>query len=174
MDQPIPAIPTLETERVIMRGFRGEDLDAYLAWASDPEVMRFVGGTATRDQAWRTLALYLGHWQLRGYGLWACERKSDGRLIGRVGLWNPEGWPGIEVGWTLDRAAWGQGYATECGAAALAWGWLNLPATDRILSVINPLNTASCHVAERLGMSVLGPWMLGETETLLYHLDRPA
>jgi len=55
----------------------------------------------------------IGHWTLRGYGTWAVERKSDGAFIGRVGLINPEGWPGLEVGWTLGKPYWGQGYATE-------------------------------------------------------------
>jgi RimJ/RimL family protein N-acetyltransferase len=168
-------IPQLETERTIMRAWRPEDLDAVAAWTSDPEVMRFVGGVQTRHGAWRSLATYLGHWQLRGYGLWAVQRRSDGQLIGRVGLWNPEGWPGIEVGWTFARGAWGQGYATECGAASLAWAWENLPDLERILSVIDPDNWPSRRVAERLGMSVLGPHtLLGELDVLLYATDRPA
>jgi RimJ/RimL family protein N-acetyltransferase len=165
---PVP-VPVLETERTIMRGFCDADLDAAAAWMSDPEVMRFIGGVQTRSAAWRSLATYLGHWQLRGYGLWGIERKADGQLIGRAGLWNPEGWPGIEVGWTFARHAWGQGYATECGAASIAWAWENLPALERIISVIDPANQPSRRVAERLGMQVLGPYkLLGEIDVLLY------
>ncbi len=168
-------IPVLETERTIMRGFGPADLDTVATWMNDPEVMRYLGGVQTRNGAWRSLATYLGHWQLRGYGLWAVERKSDGELIGRVGLWNPEGWPGIEVGWTFARRAWGQGYATECGAATQAWGWEHLPDQARILSVIDPANAASRRVAERLGMAVLGPHkLLGQLDVLLYFCDRPS
>ncbi len=167
-------IPELETERTIMRSWRPGDLDAVAAWMSDPEVMRFVGGAKSRPEAWRNMATYLGHWQLRGYGLWAVQRKSDGAVIGRVGLWNPEGWPGIEVGWTFARRAWNQGYATECGAASVVWGWENLPDLDRIISVIDPENWASRRVAERLGMQVLGPYkLMDELDTLLYGVDRP-
>ncbi len=167
-------VPRLETERTLMRAWRPADLDAVAAWMADRQVMRFVGGIQSRNGAWRSMATYLGHWQLRGYGLWAVQRRSDGRLIGRVGLWNPEGWPGIEVGWTFARHAWGQGYATECGAASLAWGWDNLPGLDRIISVIDPENRASRRVAERLGMRVLGPHrLLGEIDVLLYGSDRP-
>jgi RimJ/RimL family protein N-acetyltransferase len=167
------AIPTLETERTLMRGWRADDLDAVAAWTSDPEVMRFLGGVIDRGQAWRNIALYLGHWQLRGYGLWAVQRKSDGQVIGRVGLWNPEGWPGIEIGWTLAREVWGEGYATECGRAGVDWTWDNLPDLPRLLSVIAPDNRASRRVAEHLGMEVGGTWRLGETETVLYGINRP-
>lgn len=167
-------VPELETERTVMRGFVPDDLAAVAAWSGDPEVMRFLGGAADADQAWRTMALYVGHWHLRGYGLWAVERKSDGQLIGRVGLWNPAGWPGIEIGWAFSRLAWGGGYATECGAATVAWTWANLPELEQILAIIVPENLASRRVAERLGMTVLGPYtLMGEIDTLLYGLDRP-
>jgi RimJ/RimL family protein N-acetyltransferase len=78
---------------------------------ADPEVMRYLGDgqPPNRKDAWRQMALFIGHWALRGYGLWAIERKSDGRLIGRAGLWRPEGWPGLELGWALARASWGRG-----------------------------------------------------------------
>jgi RimJ/RimL family protein N-acetyltransferase len=159
-----------------MRGWGEGDLDAVASWTSDPEVMRFLGGVQDRNQTWRSIAVYLGHWQLRGHGLWAVERRSDQRVIGRVGISNPEGWPGAEVGWTFHRDVWGQGYATECGAAASAWGWANLPEISRLLSIIAPENRGSRKVAERLGMEVVGTWMipvLGDLEALLYGIDRP-
>ena len=63
------------------------------------------------------MALFIGHWALRGYGIWVVER--EGALIGRIGLWQPEGWPGLEVGWLLGRDAWGHGYATEAARASM-------------------------------------------------------
>jgi RimJ/RimL family protein N-acetyltransferase len=165
-------IPILETERTIMRAWYEADLDAYAALVADPEVMRFVGGAQDRNGAWRQIALWLGHWELRGYGLWAVERKSDGVLLGRVGLWNPEGWPGVEVGWALARHAWGQGYAYETAVAATGWAFVNLPI-ERLLSVIDPENGNSRRLAERLGMSVVGSSRLGEIDALLYGVDRP-
>jgi Acetyltransferase (GNAT) domain len=72
-------------------------------------VQRFLGGPVDRARSWRSLAAHIGHWQLRGYGNWALERRGDGRTIGRAGLWNPEGWFGVEVGWRLDRDAWAGG-----------------------------------------------------------------
>ncbi len=114
-------VPRLETERLLLREWRDGDLDVYAELCADPEVMRFLGGPVERAQAWRTMALMAGHWSLRGYGNWVLERRADARLIGRAGLWAPDGWPGTEVGWTLARDAWGAGYATEAGRAAMAW-----------------------------------------------------
>jgi len=148
-------IPQLETERLILRAFRQEDLDAWASFSADPEVMRFLDGPVARSDAWRSMSATLGHWVLRGYGMWAVERKSDGVLIGRVGLINPEGWPGLEVGWTLGRPFWGRGYATEAAAATMRYGFLTQPV-DRLISNIDPGNIASQAVAMRLGETI-GP-----------------
>ena len=98
------------------------------------------------------MAFQTGHWVLRGYGNWVVERKLHGVVIGRVGLWNPEGWFGVEVGWKLARHAWGQGYVMEAATAAITWAFDELDC-DRLISVINPDNAASIRVAERLGMT---------------------
>jgi RimJ/RimL family protein N-acetyltransferase len=86
----------LETERLRLRMFRETDLDAHAAMSADPEVMRYLGATGeplTRLDAWRQMAMFLGHWQLRGYGVWAVEERASGTFVGRIGLFNPEGWP---------------------------------------------------------------------------------
>lgn len=145
-------IPELETERLRLRALRLEDLDAYARMYADPEVMRFLeqGLPADRGSAFRSLAVHLGHWQLRGYGQWALEDLATGNFVGRAGLWQPEGWPGLEVGWVLAREAWGNGYATEAGRAAIAYAF-DVLGTDEVISLIRPENTASIRVAERLG-----------------------
>jgi len=99
LEPPDLPIPELRTERLRLRGWRDSDLDAYAAIAADEETMRWVGGMQSRSMAWRALALYAGHWALRGYGLWAVEH--GGELVGRIGLWRPEGWLGLELGWLL-------------------------------------------------------------------------
>lgn len=147
-------IPELETERLRLRSLRLDDLDAYARMYADPEVMRFLehGTPLDRAAAFRSIALHLGHWQLRGYGQWALEDRATGRFIGRAGLWQPDGWPGLEVGWVLDRAAWGHGYATEAGQASIDYAFEVLQA-EEIISLIRPDNAASIHVAERLGQT---------------------
>ena len=141
---------SIETDRLLLRPFQESDLDAYAAMMADPEVMRFMDGPQDRTTAWRGMAGYLGHWVLRGYGLWAVEQRASGELIGRIGLINVEGWPGLEVGWTFDPAHWGRGYATEAGQASVEWAFAN-HAVDELVSVILPDNAASQGVARRLG-----------------------
>ncbi len=171
--EPI-TIPELETERTLMRAWRQSDLEPFSAWRADPEVSRFVGGPLDRDQSWRAMATYLGHWQLRGYGTWAVQSKADGQLLGRAGLWNPEGWPGIEIGWTFKRDAWGHGYAQETARAAIAWTWQNIEGMGELISVIDPRNTASIRVAERIGMRFDREHLLhGTTPVQIYVISRP-
>ena len=143
-------IPRLETDRLILRAFGENDLDDFAAIMADPAVMLHLGGPMLRSNAWRAMATTLGHWMLKGFGMWAVERKSDGALLGRVGMLQPEGWTGLEVGWTLGRPYWGHGYATEAGAIAMRYAFLTQPV-DRIVSNIDAANTASQAVARRLG-----------------------
>ena len=146
-------IPRLQTERLILREYKPEDFDSFASFMADPDVVRYLHGTPmARPDAWRLLATGIGHWALRGYGTWAVERKADGAFIGRVGMINPEGWPGLEVGWTLGKPYWGQGYATEAARASLRYAFLTQPV-DRIISCIDPGNKASQAVALKLGES---------------------
>ena len=168
-------IPTLETERLRLRAFREDDLDAFAAIYADAEVMRFIGDgkVADRDGTWRVMSLLLGHWQLRGYGIWAAEEKETGALVGRIGLWNPEGWPGLEVGWLLARSHWGRGLATEGGRRSLAWAFDELGA-DHVISLIRPENAASIRVAEKLGERREAATRILGDDALVYGIDRAA
>ncbi|HZF13247.1 MAG TPA: GNAT family N-acetyltransferase [Thermoanaerobaculia bacterium] len=165
---------TLETERLILRMFRQEDFEQHAQICADPEVMRYLGeGKALeRWEAWRHMAMILGHWQLRGYGVWAVEERETGHLVGRIGLFNPEGWPGLEVGWILGRSYWGKGYATEGAKRALGYAFqeLNLP---HVISVIHPENHPSIRVAERIGETLEGKTQLFGRDVLIYGMDRP-
>jgi RimJ/RimL family protein N-acetyltransferase len=144
-------IPRLQTERLLLRELRNEDFDAFASFMADPDVVRYLHGEPmARQDAWRMMATAVGHWVLRGYGTWAVERKSDGAFMGRVGMLNPEGWPGLEIGWTLGKPFWGHGYATEAAAAAMRYAFLTQPV-DRLISCIDPGNKASQAVAMRLG-----------------------
>jgi RimJ/RimL family protein N-acetyltransferase len=146
-------IPRLTTERLVLREYRPQDFEPFAAFMADPDVVRFLHGEPmSRADAWRVLAGTIGHWTLRGYGSWAVERRSDGAFIGRVGMINPEGWPGLEIGWTLGKPYWGQGYATEAAEAAIRYAFLTRPE-DRLISCIDPDNKASQGVAQRIGES---------------------
>jgi RimJ/RimL family protein N-acetyltransferase len=143
-------IPTLETERLRLRAWCEEDLDRFAAFVADEAATRFIGGTGNRGNAWRRMAMYLGHWALRGYGNWAMEEKSSGRWVGYAGLWNPEGWPEPEVMWSLATDAQGCGYATEAARCARAFAYRELGWTT-LTSYIDPRNGPSLRVAQRLG-----------------------
>jgi RimJ/RimL family protein N-acetyltransferase len=101
-------------------------------------------------------ARFAAHWAAHGFGLWAATVAATDEVIGFVGLshplWFPELADQVEVGWRLHPAAWGKGYATEAGRAALASAWAEL-GLERVVAVIDPGNAPSIAVAERLGMS---------------------
>jgi RimJ/RimL family protein N-acetyltransferase len=146
-------ITMLETERLIMRGWRESDLEPMAAFYSDDANARFIGGGQPRDQVWRRIAMYVGHWVLRGYGFWALEEKATGEFAGWCGLWFPEGWPEPEIGWGLMPMARGKGYATEAAKRARDHAYGELGWTTAI-SFIAPENHASRAVAERLGATL--------------------
>lgn len=166
--------PTVETPRLLLRGWSCSDLQAHAEMCADPVAMRYIGNGEVLDraQSWREIAMHLGHWMLRGYGQWALERREDGVWLGQAGLWNPPGWPGLEVGWRLARQAWGEGYATEAGRAAIEWAWTTLDA-EELISVIQPGNAASIRVAERLGMQRLRTSVLKGQDVVILGLHRP-
>ncbi len=165
---------TLETERLVLRMWREEDIDQYARQCADPDVMRFLGGkTFDLTETWRHMASLIGHWQLRGYGVWAVDEKETGKLVGRIGFMNPAGWPGFELGWTLGKEFWGKGYATEGARRALSYAF-NEMDRDHVISCIHPDNTPSIRVAERLGEGVEGEAVVLGTKVLIYGVDRPS
>lgn len=142
-------VPTLTTERLVLRGHRASDLDACLAMWSDLEVVRHISGRpSTREEVWARILRYVGHWELMGYGMWAVE--AEGRFVGECGLAQFErGVPEIdapEAGWVFAPEAHGKGYATEAMRAVLAW-----TTAPRTVCMIAPDNAASLRVADKLG-----------------------
>ncbi len=141
---------------------------------ADPDVVRYLGNGQVMDAhaSWRSCATIVGHWVLRGYGQWIAEEKSTGTALGRIGLYHPEGWPGLEVGWALARENWGRGYATEGGAAALRYAF-DVVGTARAISLIQPDNAASIRVAEKLGGSVEQTVTVVGKQALVYAYSAP-
>src|ERR1700742_2823429 len=129
-------IPTLETERLRLRPLAPSDFNDYAELTADPEVARYLlRSPFSREQAWRVLGFLMGHWRMRGYGMWAVEAKATAELLGMLGFSDPAGWPGFELAWTLARRFWGNGYATEGARAALAYAFTVL-GKDRVISLI--------------------------------------
>lgn len=150
-------VPRIETERLLLRGFEARDFEGYAAMVADPEVTRYLGNgqPLARREAWQQMAMFAGHWVLRGFGIWAVEERATGVFIGRVGCYEPEGWPGFELGYTLCRPAWGQGYAREAAAAALRYA-REVLGRKQIISIIRPANAPSARVALCLGARLDG------------------
>ncbi len=176
----------LETERLVLREPEPEDLDAFAPIFADPEVIRHLGGfVRSRDEVRESIEALIRHWRRYGVGHFTLVRKVDEGILGRVGLlvWDSENWQNglrneltppyeTEIGWTLGREHWGQGYATEAALAARDWVFSERDLT-RLISLINVENQASIRVAEKLGAIpgrvVEGPPFSGPT--CVYELE---
>jgi len=148
----------LETERLVLRMWEADDFEAYAGMCAEPEVMRFIavdGKPMSRFDAWRSFSSLIGHWSLRGFGMFAVVERGSGQLAGRIGPWQPEGWPDFEVGWSLRRNYWGRGYATEAVKACITYSFEKL-GKPHLISVIHPDNLRSIRVAERAGERLEG------------------
>ena len=153
--------PTLETERLILRHHRKQDFGDHFAIVTDPEVMRYFSGPPiSREDSWRRFSAGAGSWSLMGFGNWVVVRKADERVIGTVGLFNawralePEFGEEPEMGWIFAKETHGQGTAREACDAALGWADEALEPTP-VWAIINPENTPSLRLAERLGFERL-------------------
>jgi len=164
---------TLETERLRLRMFCEDDFEQYAQICADPDVTRYLsqGQPLARWEAWRQMAMILGHWRLKGYGPWAVEEKTTHRLLGRIGFFNPEGWPGFELGWVLRKDSWGKGYATEGARRALEYAFTETNH-DHIISLIHPDNQPSVRVAERIGEKLERRAELFDHDVLVYGINR--
>lgn len=181
----------LETERLVLRKPELGDSDAYAELWGDPEVVRFLGGkTVPPAEVPGAIERMLGQWERHGVGLFSVLRKEDGQLVGRVGylLWNTERWANamheeldgeleLEIGWTIIRKFWNQGYATEAALVCRDHAFAEL-GRDRVISLIARDNVASIRVAEKIGESLEQRDIRGEAFRLpvdLYSVgNRPA
>ena len=145
----------LETPRLLLRAFREDERDRFAALNADPDVGVWLGGVLTREQSDAAFDRTCREIAENGFGLWAVERKADGTMIGQCGLDElPDDLPpapAVEMSWRLFPDAWGQGYASEAAAAALAWGLANLPDTP-IVAFTTRSNRRSEGVMRRIGL----------------------
>ena len=156
----------VDTERLTIRPFVAADLEALHAIYGDADAMRWVDGDySTVDKTRAALATHIRMHALDGFAFWAVEAREGGALVGEVGF----GRLGdeVEMGWTFRRDAWGRGYATEAGRAALAEA-----PRERVIAVIRRENAASIRVAEKLGFVLEGPREVRGREQLVFSSAR--
>lgn len=146
----------IETDRLILRPIDPErDFEGWAHAMADPGTVRYLGmPPMDRAQAWRSMAMTVGHWTIRGFGFFSLELKATGEWVGRVGPWFPEGWPGPEVGWTISPLHLRQGYAEEAGRASIDFAFETL-GWDEVIHVIMDGNEPSIRLAEKLGSKYL-------------------
>lgn len=152
-------IPSLQGPRLLLRPWRDEDFEAFVTLSADPEVMRYFPAPLSREESRASFERIQAHFQTHGFGMWAVELPTQRDPAGFVGIMRPNFTahftrpedPCIEVGWRLQRSAWGHGYASEGARLALAHGF-DVVGADEIVSLTVPTNTRSWAVMERLGM----------------------
>jgi RimJ/RimL family protein N-acetyltransferase len=167
--------PELRTERLLLRQWRDDDAEPLAAIYSQPELLEHMppmdlDGTRAQIERFRR------EWGEGGFSHWAAEEPASERLIGRIGLlrhrdWTPGGDP-VEVGWTLDRAWWGRGLATEGGRASLDLWRKRLLDDGSLISITTPDNARSLAVMERLGLTLRGATHWHGIDVVWYALDR--
>ncbi|MFC4667626.1 GNAT family N-acetyltransferase [Seohaeicola nanhaiensis] len=146
------SIPVIETERLILRGPRESDFEAFATFSASDRAA-FVGGPYTRQRSWVSFLAQYGHWALRGYGMWMLEDRATGGIAGRVGIIRNDGWDEPELGWHIYDGFEGKGLAYEAAHAARAHAANHL-GLDRVISYIVPDNTRSAALAQRLGATI--------------------
>ena len=145
------AIPTIETERLILRAPKFEDFEPLSAFYADDRSKFVRDGEMTADKCWRTLAHVAGQWVLRGYGMFVLTLKGDDAPLGATGAFHPIEHPERELGWSLWAAEHeGHGYITEAVIACRNYVY-DVHKWATAVSYIEPENAASIKVAERLG-----------------------
>ena len=146
---PPMTIPTLETRRLFLRGPEPQDYPDFKATFSSYR-SRFMGGPLNRYEAWMLYAAEIGHWDIRGYGMWMIHDKSSEKTLGMAGGWFPAGWPERELAWIIWPDQAGKGYALEATHAARHYFYTTLQ-WEGAVSYIDPKNLDSIQLAERLG-----------------------
>ncbi|HTV70319.1 MAG TPA: GNAT family N-acetyltransferase [Rhizobiaceae bacterium] len=154
---PAETLPTLETERLLLRPYRVEEFDSYAALWADPVVTSFIGGQPfTREQSWSRFLRHPGMWTFLGFGSFGVYDRRTGRHLGEAGFHDmkrdlaPSITGTMETGWAFFPAAHGTGIATEAVRAVLGWADANRPEM-RVTCFVDPGNPASLRVAEKVG-----------------------
>ncbi len=146
-------VPELHSQRLLLRAPAAKDFPVYRSFYANAEASASYGGPLPPDLVWRKLAYDVGHWALRGFGMWSIVEKASGSTIGSCGIVWAEGWPRHELTWWVAPASRRRGYALEASRAVIAWaydslGWRNVETH------MNDDNVAARALAEKLGGAV--------------------
>lgn len=168
-------IPTLRTERLILRAWEAADVVPLHGFLSDQDVMRYFPPSSppSLERVERLVASQLEHWARFGYGWWAVEVEKGPPLVGWCGLQYLPDTDEIEVAYLLGQAYWGQGWATEGARASLRYGFEELKL-ERIVAIVHRENQASQRVIQKLGMPLTGPASYFGIDCYHYALARSA
>ncbi len=142
--------PLLVTERLILRPPGPEDFDGFADMSADVDTMHFIGGACGRTQAWRHWCTLAGAWHIRGFSMFSVIERASGEWVGRIGPWEPDGWPGREIAYGVRAKFAGKGYAFEAAVAACDFA-VEFLKWDELMHVIDPANLRSQALAKRLG-----------------------
>ncbi len=149
-------LAVIETERLILRDWKPEDIDSFTALNADKRVMEYFPKTLTREETLALIQKFQEHSAQHGFGPWAVELKATQECIGFVGLFIPSFeahfTPAVEIGWRIAYEHWNKGYATEAAHAAMEYGFSVLRLSE-IVSFTVPANVRSRRVMEKLGMT---------------------
>lgn len=141
-------IPQLDTRRLILKGPEAKDYPDFKATFSSYR-SRFMGGPLNGYEAWMLYAAEIGHWEIRGFGMWMIHLRDSDETVGMAGGWFPAKWPERELAWIIWPDKAGKGFALEAMHGVrrhyYATGW------DGAVSYIDPKNLDSIRLAERLG-----------------------
>ena len=146
----------LETPRLLLRPTRREDFEPWAAFMADPESARYRRRRAAASRRWRGFFSMAGAWAIQGFAMFSVIEKASGRWIGRIGPWQPEGWPGTEIGWGIVRDRCGSAMRPKPRRATIDWAFAELGWTE-VIHTIDVANVASHAVARKLGSRNRGP-----------------
>ncbi|MEO0467578.1 MAG: GNAT family N-acetyltransferase [Pseudomonadota bacterium] len=141
--------PDMHSDRLLLRRPKAEDFESYQRFYQDPEASHFYGGPLDKKRIWNRLASDIGHWELRGYGVWAVQASGYDRCVGVCGFAWPEGWPRPELTWWITSEARRKGIAFE--ASTLAIKWAQQHNRDLLQTHMKDENSAARGLAVKLG-----------------------
>ncbi len=145
--------PVIETERLLLRMFRAEDLDAVYHLFNDADVQKYlsVENKRTREQLKTTLENLVSRWDERGFGMWCVTEKKTGEIAGYCGFQYFDNMPQVEIVFAFLKSFWGSGFATEAAKACLRF-WFDELTSKEMFAATSPDNHASLRVLEKIGM----------------------